>query len=142
MKSDEELASMDIDGFKALIKPKAAPYMSAKDCSRCFTCSVIASKIPSAVESETIGDNASSTQYGLSELSCLAKLSSADSWIDKQGFTKKDFLKIAAIAAGTTAATTTTAAVGTLAAGTVAVLGAPLALLAGGGILLSKLLKK
>lgn len=136
MKSDEELASMDIDGFKALIKPKAAPYMSAKDCSRCFTCSVIASKIPSAVESETIEDNAILTQYGLSELSCLSKLSSADSWLSKQKLTKKDFLKIAAAMA-----TGATATAGTI-AGTVAILGAPLALLAGGGILLSKYLKK
>lgn len=142
MKSDEELASMDIDGFKALIKPKAAPYMSAKDCSRCFTCSVIASKIPSAVESETIEDNAILTQYGLSELSCLSKLSSADSWLSKQKLTKKDFLKIAAaMATGATIAPAATATVGTI-AGTVAILGAPLALLAGGGILISKYLKK
>lgn len=142
MKSDEELASMDIDGFKALIKPKAAPYMSAEDCSRCFTCSVIASKIPSAVESETIEDSAISTQYGLSELSCLSKLSSADSWLSKQKLTKKDFLKIAAtMATGATIAPAATATVGTI-AGTVAILGAPLALLAGGGILLSKYLKK
>lgn len=142
MKSDEELASMDIDGFKALIKPKAAPYMSAEGCSGCFTCSMIASKIPSAVESETIKDNAILTQYGLSELSCLSKLSSADSWLSKQKLTKKDFLNIAAaMTTGATIAPAATATVGTI-AGTVAILGAPLALLAGGGILLSKYLKK
>ena len=144
MKSDEELASMDIDGFKALLKPKAAPYMSAKMCC----CAIIGdlrdcSHSTSHSETVSVPQDNTSAQHVLSELSCLAKLSSADSWIDKQEFTKKDFLKIAAaIAAGTTAATTTTAAVGTLATGTVAVLGAPLALLAGGGILLSKLLKK
>ena len=136
MKSDEELASMDIDGFKALIKPKAAPYMSAEECNRCFTGAMIASKIPITVESETIEDNAILTQYELSELSCLSKLSSADSWLSKQKLTKKDFLKIAAAMA-----TGATATAGTI-AGTVAILGAPLALLAGGGILLSKCFKK
>ena len=45
------------------------------------------------------------------------------------------------MATGATIAPAATATVGTI-AGTVAILGAPLALLAGGGILLSKYLKK
>ena len=143
LKSDAELATMDVNDFKALLKPKVAPYMSGR--AACLT-SIrgLANKTTSLSEINhhsnadfSENDYSASTrtdstlpQCTLSDLSCLSKLASADAWMGKRELIPNNYRKIAAALA--------TAAPWCIAAHPLV----SLALLGAGGVLLSKYLKK
>ena len=119
--SEEDLMKMSAADFLKMLND--ASFREDLALLKTMSPTMLCSSIPS-LKSEEL-----TTSYqtdSLAALPALAQLASADAWIHKQKLNPKDFLKIAAIATGATAA----------------VLGIPLVLLAGGGILLSKYLKK
>jgi len=139
LKTDDELVKMDVTDFQQQLQEAtlraahtgvAVTGVAKSFCASAAITGAFAggSILASKTKPDTVFRDDS-----LSSLPSLSKIASAESWIKKQNLTKKDFLKAAAVIGATTFLASPVGIVSTV--GT-------LALLAGGGILLSKIARK
>lgn len=134
IKTDEQLVKMEVSDFQQQLQDatlKATHTGAFLACSSCIGTS-FSRTAGSMIESKIKTDNGAKEDSLLS-LPSLSKIASAESWIHKQKLTKKDFLKAASVIGATTVLGSPMSLVATV--GTIA-------LLAGGGILLSKIAHK
>lgn len=133
LKTDEQLVKMDVSDFQRQLQEatlKATHTGASLACTSCI--GKFSGTAGSMIESKIKTDKGVKDDSLLS-LPSLSKIASAESWIHKQKLTKKDFLKAASVIGATTVLGSPMSLVATV--GTIA-------LLAGGGILLSKIAHK